>query len=159
MYEGGTLVDSDSASYCDIDLVGNEFAPLAEIENGVENPYSDQTRGRIAPVTSMAGLTEITLDQPKFLQNLGGYNSILGKSIFVTQPNLGNNPPVETVACCVIAQKAAPVLEDDSWRRPTVVAVGGHPHSYNSYPQAGTITSTPYGNPYGQTSGAPQYYH
>ena len=71
---------------CDTTIVGDEFNPLAEIENGIENPYADQSRGRLAVVTAPAGVSDaeaVTIDQPKVLLNLLGEDSILGMSLFV----------------------------------------------------------------------------
>ena len=49
IYEGGQIVNS-AGENCDLSIVGNEFNPLAEIENDIENPYSDMSRGRISNV-------------------------------------------------------------------------------------------------------------
>ena len=40
IYEGGQIVNS-AGENCDLTIVGDEFNPLAEIENDLENPYAD----------------------------------------------------------------------------------------------------------------------
>ena len=85
IYEGGQIVNSDGEG-CDTTIVGDEFNPLAEIENGIENPYADPSRGRLAVVTAEEGVSNalaVTIDQPKLLVNLLGEDSILGRSLFV----------------------------------------------------------------------------
>ena len=42
--------------------LGEEFRPLKEVKQGVENPYADSSRGRIDKVTIGSGLTEAVLD-------------------------------------------------------------------------------------------------
>ena len=72
--------------------VGPEFNPLSELVYGVPNIYADPKRGAIDDVTIIdtpddddpTNPTEQEFSQPKFLANLGGKNSIIGKSIKAT---------------------------------------------------------------------------
>jgi len=87
IYEGGNIIDQDLGQ-CELSVVGNEFNPLAEIENGIENPYADSTRGRIDVVVAGAGPnggSNVEVDQSKLLVNLIGEDSILGMSIFIIE--------------------------------------------------------------------------
>ena len=93
---------------------GPEFNPLAEFIYGQPNPYADPTRGTINDVTIVAADASVTSQdfmQDKFMQNLGGKNSIIGKSIRVstTRTNVSTMMD-ETVllGCCVIGQADSP---------------------------------------------------
>ena len=68
----------------DCAATGPEFNPLAEFIYGQPNPYADPSRGTINDVTVAAADASVTsqeFSQSKFMQNLGGKNSIIGKSI------------------------------------------------------------------------------
>ena len=71
---------------------GDEFNPLAEIIYGVPNPYADPSRGTIEDQTLTDAddpANPITWTQAKFMQNLAGKNSIIGKSIVVSRELAG----------------------------------------------------------------------
>ena len=112
IYEGGQIVNS-AGENCDLTIVGDEFNPLAEIENDIENPYSDKSRGRIADPSADGDTrgTRVSFEQPKVLLNLLGEDSILGRSLFVFEKMI-NNADVDfrTGAnyCCVIARMEPP---------------------------------------------------
>jgi hypothetical protein len=156
MYEGGELVNGDSASYCDVSLVGNEFAPLAEIENGVENPYSDETRGRIDVSEPADALADVDFKQNKYLGNILGADSILGRSIFIYESTDDTSEPREfeldpdaggfpSGGCCVIARMAPPttMVSNVTWVRQNTAP---HHHHYNTYSQQPKKPSySPYG--------------
>ena len=66
--------------------VGEEFNPLMEKLYNVPNPYADPSRGAIDNQTIVEptdGSTSFGWTQAKFMQNLAGKNSIIGKSIVV----------------------------------------------------------------------------
>ena len=108
IYEGGQIVNSDGEN-CDLTIVGDEFNPLAEIENDLENPYADQSRGRISNVFGEGSRAEaISLDQPKVLLNLLGEDSILGRSLFTFEDRDGGGFPTTAEYCCVIARTEPP---------------------------------------------------
>lgn len=92
-YEGSEIYSTDDSDYCypTLALVGNEFAPLAEIENGVENPYSDKSRGRIVDFKATSDGTEF--EQTKFLGNILGKDSILGRSLFIYESDDDSSDP------------------------------------------------------------------
>ena len=107
---------------------GPIFNPLAEFvwwDSGL-NPFADPSRGTIADVTivgadiDMAGT--YTWTQAKFLQNLGGKNSIIGKSIKMNlaQQDVGGT---DAVGCCVIGEDEPPHFD------PTATAYT-HPHHH-----------------------------
>ena len=109
IYEGGQIVNS-AGENCDLTIVGDEFNPLAEIENDIENPYSDMTRGRISDVfgEGETRATAVSLDQPNVLLNILGKNSILGRSLFVFEKRNDADFRTEAEYCCVIARMAPP---------------------------------------------------
>jgi len=81
------------------------FNPLAEMKNGVMNPYADPRRGTIdvisAPVTAL--LPDFSYVQTDILQNLIGENSLMGRSIYIkTETDAATAPGVfdNVVACC-----------------------------------------------------------
>lgn len=67
--------------------VGPEFNPLAEFVYGQPNKFADPSRGTILDVvmSNPDGASEQEFKQKKFMQNLGGKNSIIGKAIRVTR--------------------------------------------------------------------------
>ena len=90
------------------DSVGDEFNPLAEFDKyGRPNPYQDPARGRInSGALPMAdGDGNIIIEASKdniIMQNLAGKDSLLGRSISVSDANSGE------ANCCVIALDAIP---------------------------------------------------
>jgi len=71
-----------ASSACD--TAGEEFNPLKEIEFGIENPYADPSRGRIADIAADANQLYAS-EAPAFvLQNLEGNDSIIGRSLTLT---------------------------------------------------------------------------
>ena len=78
---------------------GNEFNPLKEVKYGIENPYSDKTRGRILGLTS-DDTGAASLRQKILLQNLSGKESLVGKSLslFKVVADMAD----ELIDCCVI---------------------------------------------------------
>lgn len=133
----GDIKTDDTAANCAVGASNGEFNPLAEIKDGVTNPYSDPKRGRIASATVPDLSTDpVVLDQNDFLQNLAGHDSIIGRAIIVssTAPTAGSMA-VEK-GCCVIARTSDPAdapTATSIWLRPRVVATA-HDHHYNSYP-------------------------
>ena len=112
IYEGGQIVNS-AGENCDLTIVGDEFNPLAEIENDIENPYSDKSRGRIADVIGDGDTrgTRVSFEQPKVLLNLLGEDSILGRSLFVFEKRIDNDEVdfrTDANYCCVIARMEPP---------------------------------------------------
>lgn len=76
---------------------GEEFNPLKELDSkGNLNIWQDPTRGRIDSVTSDEK-GEARIVQRDFLQNLGGKDSLIGRSI-----SLAVQGETSAVACCVI---------------------------------------------------------
>ena len=70
--------------------VGPEFNPLAEFVHGQPNIYADPSRGTIEDVTIIetpedGSVTEQEFKQTKFMQNLEGKNSVIGRSVKVTK--------------------------------------------------------------------------
>lgn len=91
--------------------VGPEFNPLAEFVYGQPNPYADPSRGTLQDVTiTTPSPGPHMFNQTKFLQNLGGKNSIIGKSVKVTTERTNDMGEMENVVigCCVVGQAAAP---------------------------------------------------
>ena len=84
---------------------GNEFNPLKELKYGVENPYSDKTRGRITGITTDAS-GAASLMQKTLLQNLSGKESLVGKSISLFKVVEGMDD--QLIDCCVIGEDALP---------------------------------------------------
>ena len=109
IYEGGQIVNS-AGENCDLTIVGDEFNPLAEIENDIENPYSDKSRGRIADPSADGDTrgTRVSFEQPKVLLNLLGEDSILGRSLFTFEDRDGGGFPTTAEYCCVIARTEPP---------------------------------------------------
>jgi hypothetical protein len=63
-----------------------EFNALREVKNGVVNPYSDETRGRIDIITAAnATLDLVDFTQNDLLQNLAGHDSIIGRAVVVVR--------------------------------------------------------------------------
>ena len=90
------------------DQVGDEFNPLAEIDKyGQQNPYQDPARGTINAGSLTADASGIvTIEASKdnvILQNLAGKDSLIGRSISITDAAAANTD------CCVIALDALPV--------------------------------------------------
>ena len=93
---------------------GPEFNPLAEFIYGQPNPYADPSRGTINDVTIAADSISVTsqdFTQDKFMQNLGGKNSIIGKAIKVSTTRENSSTMMDetvVIGCCVIGQADAP---------------------------------------------------
>ena len=84
LHKFGNIKDIE---FCD--NVGPEFNPLAEFIYGQPNIYADPSRGTIEDVTIIetpddGSVTEQEFKQTKFMQNLDGKNSAIGRSIKVT---------------------------------------------------------------------------
>ena len=63
---------------------GAEFNPLREVNRyGEQNPYQDPRRGRFDVIQADAE-GKISSTQEKLMQNLGGDDSIIGRSIHLT---------------------------------------------------------------------------
>ena len=112
IYEGGQI-KNESGENCDVTTVGEEFNPLAEIENDVENPYADKTRGRIANSFGFGDDNDeaVEVSSPKTLVNLLGEDSILGRSLFVFERyESRGDVAFEATAtyCCIIARMEPP---------------------------------------------------
>ena len=94
----------------DCENVGPEFNPLAEFIYGEPNTFADPSRGTINDVTIIETPDNMItppqeFSQDKFMQNLGGENSIIGKSIKATRmrENMSTMELEEDVlGCCVI---------------------------------------------------------
>ena len=87
------------------DQVGDEFNPLTEVNKyGQVNPYQDPARGRIADITTDANgdYAEADTDYDSLMQNLSGKDSIIGRSITLTNEDTGASQ------CCVIARDVIP---------------------------------------------------
>ena len=90
--------------------VGPIFNPLAEYIwwDQVLNPFADPTRGTISDVTVVESDKDadgtFTWTQAKFLQNLAGKDSIIGKSI---KYRLSGTGP-DAMGCCVIGADVPP---------------------------------------------------
>ena len=109
---------------------GDEFNPLAEIIYGVKNPYQDPSRGTIENQTltdPVDPATTMTWTQAKFMQNLAGKNSIIGKSIVVGRSAAMTPDMFTTVGCCVIGDAAPPVHPNDN-------ANGAYTHQHHHAP-------------------------
>lgn len=154
----------------DCAATGPEFNPLAEFIYGQPNPFADPSRGTINDVTIVAAdATVMSQDfmQSKFMQNLGGKNSIIGKSIKVSTmrvPMGMTDPEAVVIGCCVIGQAdnpappappAAPVVP----AKPTMPTHShGHHHHQPSYPGYGQYNRSHYRQPtprYGGYGGGP----
>jgi len=84
------------------DSTGDEFNPLFETDKwGNPNPYQDPSRGRLDFPYADEEPTEL-------MQNLSGHNSILGRSITLTD----DDDEDSVVGCCVIALDMAPMAEE-----------------------------------------------
>ena len=135
----GDIKTDDTSDNCVVTEGNDEFNPLAEIKNGVTNPYADPKRGRISSAIASALQTDdVTVDQNDLLLNLAGHDSILGRAVIVTAIDVTDPAaPVETdIGCCVIARTNDPAdapADTSIWLRPRVVATA-HNHGYNSYP-------------------------
>ena len=137
-YEIMTTGDIQTTAEMDNCEVGDdvEFNPLAEVKNGVVNPYADPKRGRISSsVVSGLGTDTIDIDQTDLLQNLAGHDSIIGRAVIVST-TLAADDTTAVIGCCVIARTLDPRDDPEAssiWLRPRVVATA-HNHGYNSYP-------------------------
>ena len=89
--------------------VGPEFNPLAEFVYGQPNIYADPSRGTIEDVTISVpedeSVTEQEFKQTKFMQNLQGKDSIMGRTIKVTTTN---EDTIVVLGCCVIGHADVP---------------------------------------------------
>ena len=107
---------------------GPIFNPLAEFVwwDQVLNPFADPSRGTIADVTVVEADKDddgtYTWTQQKFLQNLGGKNSIIGKSIKMNLAQMDQGGS-DAVDCCVIGEDEPPQLAPAA---PTYT----HPHQH-----------------------------
>ena len=107
---------------------GPIFNPLAEFVwwDQVLNPFADPSRGTIADATIVEADKDddgtYTWTQPKFMQNLDGKNSIIGKSIKMNLAQMDQGG-TDAVACCVIGEDEPPQLA------PTAPAYT-HPHHH-----------------------------
>ena len=103
--------------------IGEEYNPLKEVNKyGIENPFADPTRGRIADLVS-ADDGSVTVSDPLFvLQNLAGKQSLIGRSLTLTNSVSGSTD------CCIIALEAPPAAFASS----STHAVEHPPHE--SYP-------------------------
>lgn len=88
--------------------VGKEFNPLQELIYNVPNPYADPSRGTIENQTVALPDSgdSFIFKQPKFMQNLAGKNSIIGKSI--TVKDVTDPDAIVIEGCCVIGEAAPP---------------------------------------------------
>ena len=83
--------------------IGEEFNPLKEVNKyGIENPFADPTRGRIADIVSEADGSVAITDPLFVLQNLAGKQSLIGRSLTLTNSVSGSTD------CCIIALEAPP---------------------------------------------------
>ena len=76
------------------------------------NPFIDPQRGRIINVQSNEGTGVIDGIYYNFLQNLSGYESIIGRSISVYSCKQGDYCRLQ--GCCVVATDNAPFEKYDS---------------------------------------------
>ena len=98
--ENGVIGDGQTC-----DQVGDEFNPLSEVNKyGQVNPYQDPTRGRFADITTdtTGNYAEADSDYDHLLQNLSGKDSLIGRSITLTNEATGASQ------CCVIARDVIP---------------------------------------------------
>ena len=89
---------------------------------GIENPFADPSRGRIADIVSEADGSVAITDPIFVLQNLSGKHGLIGRSITLTNSVSG------LTDCCVIALEAPPAAYATSSTH-----VSEHPHE--SYPK------------------------
>ena len=119
--------------------VGKEFNPLTEYVYGQPNPYSDPSRGAIDSVTIAAADASVTtqmFNQQKFMQNLGGKNSLIGKSIKVTtmRNDISGMPAEALIGCCVIGQADNPANANAANNaHPSHAGYGHHGHHGHSH--------------------------
>ena len=82
VHEVGDVTDDDADGSCP--NVGEIFNPLAEYVwwDRMVNPFADPSRGAIRPTTvDFDDDGNFVFTQTDFLQNLGGKNSLIGRSI------------------------------------------------------------------------------
>ena len=116
---------------------GDEFNPMLEVNKyGWANPHQDPKRGRVDDIKSDAD-GKLTYDMEKYLGNLAGWESIIGRSIHITPK--GHAIPV---ACCTIGadenphskkKKAAPKPVVSPAYNPGFGHYGAQSPSYGGY--------------------------
>jgi len=157
-------VDTDCAN------AGGEFNPLDEIYLGEVNPNQDSTRGRIDDITiALDSITnESTFTQSKLLLNMGGPESIVGKSLSLYLKSdltaATTAIPALPLACCVLGINVNPVpvtptpvhyhshtpSAHDYWRNPSAYHGSQHSHATNATPVHNT-SGHYYGNSHGHS--------
>lgn len=81
------------------DKGGEEFNPLKETYQGVQNPHQDPKRGRIHSFTT-DNSGAATLWQDKLEQNLSGPETIMAKSLTLSKVDADKTETI--VDCCII---------------------------------------------------------
>ena len=122
VHEVGDVTDDAADGTCP--NVGEIFNPLAEYVwwDRMVNPFADPSRGAIRPTTvDFDADGNFVFAQADFLQNLGGKNSLIGRSIKATTSNAMG--VASFTRCCVIGRDKSPV--------PTTSATEyAHPHQH-----------------------------
>ena len=92
------------------------------------------------PLTDpVAPATTIEWTQAKFMQNLAGKNSIIGKSIVVTRYNSASPDSIHTVGCCVIGDARPPVHATTTDTNANAAYAHSHQHQpSNNHGNTGT---------------------
>merc|ERR1719464_283899 len=87
------------------DVSGSSCANVGDVYNPLQDPHNTtpETRGTLEDVSISADVNDITTStQSTFEQNLGGLNSLIGRSI-----QLSDDDPTD-LGCCVIGLDAPP---------------------------------------------------
>ena len=154
----------DTYDEADLAALGGIWHPLKEVRNGVVNPFADPERGLIRDVKrdTEAWVTGIedTQVQMDLLLDLGGGNSLIGRTIFATEIDSSKvtkrndltdaeGATATILGCCIVAQTAGPNARlptiDEVWQQPAVRVASapqnGHGHGggftgYYSYRNA-----------------------
>jgi len=114
----------------DCTATGPEYRPLAEVDKyGGPNPYQVPARGRIPQQTADAtgAITDVLTRD--ILLNLSGHDSIIGRSIVVSDlsvnPTTGDRLVPNPIGCCIIGIDESPMMPST----PKYPAYG-HGHGY-----------------------------
>lgn len=105
---------------CSEENTGAEFNPLNEVDrHGNPNPYQDPARGRIVLTEPDASNEVVFEGTTKLLQNLAGYNSLIGRSMTLFDTTGEGESAVD---CCTIGLMAGPEPAEPQ-----------HSHNYGGY--------------------------
>ena len=133
--------------------IGDQWNPLIE-RDSLDRvlPYQDLTRGEINSITTDTNGAIDNQTQSVLLQNLSGYNSIIGRSVAIydtdTNGNFGSTP----IGCCVIGYSANPNGDDDDHHHHHHHSHGHYPSGYNNGYGHGYSGSSSHGHGYNSSS-------